>query len=283
VFFSTHKFQMYDYDMYDSSSDALRHIYGHSPTYSKVQPYNLCTTSALSRAFPLQRRRYSIGGLPSSSIADYCNLAENASILHNQSTNITNLLCEATKSLSRSSNILNQRFSHGGLPTRPGSDPNLMPMPITNFNSYQNVMSHRLPTSFSSSNYDLSNYLPSYFKPSSDYLLSKPIYSNNLYSSHTANLSCQSPLGLLSPTKKLPLQNYSSNPVLSHTVSSYLPYHSSTNHPFCSDSTSAYYSNQPMYHQIYPSSNIHLDYNRPNEMKRQVSFKFDVDTLSAES
>jgi hypothetical protein len=281
VFFSTHTFQMYDYDMYDSSSDALRHIYGHSPTYSKVQSYNLCTPSALSRAFPLQRRRYSIGGLPSSSIADYCNLAENASMLQNQSTNITNLLCEATRSLSRSSNILNRRFSQGTLPTRPGSDPSLMPMPTTNFHSYQNIIPHQSPTTFRSSNYDLSNYLPSYFKPSSDYLLSKPIYSN-LYSSHTANLSCQSPLGLLSPTKKLPSQNYASNPVLSHTMSSYMPFHSSTNHPFCSDNTTGYY-NQPLYHQNYPSSNIHLDYNRPNDMKRQVSFKFDVDTLSAES
>lgn len=338
----------------------------------------------MGRTSPLPLRRYSISGFPlstsitnlaqphhhhqqqpqqmqpTSSLVDYCNLSENAANLYEQTANITNLLNEATRSISRSSNILNRRYSHsdsyidlsntmidpllttsttaisgGGIGgtggvlgggTTTGSSSaiaaaaaaavaqnqyNTNNLNTTNLsNSTSNLLLNQ-PNYLSSSYHDLTNYLPTTFKPTPDYLLSKPIYSNNRFYNSRYNLynNNNNSNNLMMPsqyyTTMASQQRYASNPVLSQTTSNnnynnifhhrHLPsylygytnpnfnnyhYNSHLNHH-----NNSYYhqrnhfnNNNLNHHPNYSTSQLDLDYTKPNDIKRQVSFKFDVDT-----
>jgi hypothetical protein len=268
----------------------------------------------MDRMHRLPARRYSISGMPSSALADYCNLSENAANLLNQSANITNLLNETTKSLSRSSNILNQRcyptqtssgyYGHGfgfGYDPPPYTSTSNLPM-SSGFRSYPNVNS-QMPNFTSSNLAGLSHCLSGYNRPSSDYLLSKPIYSNS-YSNTASNYLTQ-PHSILSQTKNVLSQHFASNPVLSRSLtnlpSSSSPYnHHFTNNnnnnsnishhypveypPFANDyGTRNYYKRHYSNYQTPTINKLDLDYSRASDFKRQVSFKFDVDELSIDS
>lgn len=105
-----------------NSPDAYRNIFATQPAItsgssSLFKPLPSTATSALttsllgtSRTSPLPKRRYSIGGLPTStSVADYLNLPIQETAAN---ANLSNLLSETYKSISRSSNILNRRLSY---------------------------------------------------------------------------------------------------------------------------------------------------------------------------
>ena len=295
---------MYDYEFGCSTpSEVMRQLYtGHLPSHTYAN------TSSMDRMHRLPARRYSISGMPSSSLADYCNLSENAANLLNQSANITNLLNETTKSLSRSSNILNLRYSQ---PPPPGyhladqmsASTTLPPPPYScstnlplssNFCSYPNVNS-QMPNFTSSNLANLSHCLSGYNRPSSDYLLSKPIYSNTY--SNTSNYLSQ-PHSILSQTKNILSQHYASNPVLSRSLtnlpsssSSYNHHFNNINHHYPVDyppylneyGNKNYYKRHYSNYQTPPINKLDLDYSRASDFKRQVSFKFDVDELSIDS
>lgn len=307
---------MYDYETCSTTPDIMRNLYqGQPPNYNTNYP----STSMWDRSGRLPARRYSISGLPSSSLVDYCNLSDSAANLYSQSVNLTNLLNETTKSLSRSSNILNMRYSQtptltqqqiGSVdsivnhpsfyqtsqaqpppPPPPPPPPstqspyeNMLPM-SSNFCSYPNVNTH-MPN-FNTST--MTNYVGNY-RPSSDYLLSRPIYSNTC--SNSSNLLSQ-PHSILSQTRNLLSQHYASNPLLSRSLTN-LPSSSSSCHffnrrqlpvdypPFVNDYGNNFSFKTNPYYQS-PFSKLDLDYSRTNDMKRQVSFKFDVDTMSIDT
>lgn len=307
---------MFDYETCSTTPELTRNLYQGQPSNYST---NYTSTTMLDRAARLPARRYSISGLPSNnSLVDYCNLSENAANLYSQSANITNLLSETTKSLSRSSNILNMRYaqtptmthqpigsvdslmSHPSLyqnpqlqqPLQPPPPPpppppptyeKLMPMP-TNFCSYPNVNTH-MPN-YNTSN--MVNYVGGY-RPSSDYLLSKPIYSNTYANSPIVH---SQPHSILSQTKNILSQHYASNPIMSRSLTNLPSSSSSFNFlnrrqfpvdypPFMNDYGNLSYKSNPYYQSSF--SKLDLDYSRANDMKRQVSFKFDVDTLSFDS
>jgi hypothetical protein len=365
---------MYNYQipqrMCSPTSEAFsRNLYGGLPLQTAASTsnfYNPTTTSTigttsqslslnqnlsssiygLNQTSPLPRRRYSIGGLPtSSSIADYLNLQMQESAAN---VNITNLLNETCKSISRSSNILNRRLSEdlalsnsnllcdlfedninsdiikyemlNDITTTTG----ITPTRYTNYYSQPTLINtvdqltqqYRKPTltstnPFTSSYFNNSNarnlLYPNRRLLSDDYLLSKPIFSRN-YLNNSNNLASSylqddyhTPFSSLSQTKRhLLSHHYASNPCLSQTHSH--PYGTSnynynrylyqsqpqpppTRQPSISSLNRYAYSNYKDFVQPYyrTSSRLDLDNTKSNEIKRQVSFKFDVDTMSIDS
>lgn len=317
---------------------------------------------------PLPRRRYSIGGLPSASMADYCSLTQtlnqptSSSLFnntqqqhHNNTPHITNLLNETSKSISRSSQILNRRSTSGsggiggGLSTgglhssitnldcgrssypalnlgeiflnnnishSSNIDNNIVPL-SSNFYSHPNIYTQ--PNNFCSSNTNLTNlnnlnYFDYKFRPSSDYLYtSKPIYSNT-YSTTTTLPTTQKYSHYNYPTSShnvhhnsLPFNHnhnyhhHSSNPTINnyhsqqfnqqHQQQSHQQYNHQQqplHHQPTTTTSFNGYSNQHFDHHHYnrlpmSMSKLDLDFTKPPEVKRQVSFKFDVDTLSIDS
>lgn len=349
--------------------------------------HNIAPASKLLdvRSGRLPARRYSISGsVPLSSMVDYCNLSENAANLYTQSANLTNLLNETTKSLSRSSNILNMRslgttasgdsgsnlpmchatthFTQSLLASAPTSSSTticgvLDPSPSLPFErmgastatsagtttglhcSYPNTSSiSHLPNAVASNsnlsyyNHHLQHHLPhvnqqnsipvpqqlqfsqhSSFcntgcRPSTDYLLSKPIYSNNtINAASNATSFLSHPHSVLSHTKNLLSQHqFLSNPAITRSLTN-LPSSTTSSYPYerpISSVTALRYpssfDNTNLLHTMHdnidcnamlryptsyhaPYSKVDLDYSRASDMKRQVSFKFDVDTLSIDS
>lgn len=287
---------MYNYDMGTSPPDIYSQIYGY-PNYIGQQQIlpSYSYENGLGRTSPLPRRRYSIGGLPS---ADYCSLTQN----HNPTTSnhLTNLINETSKSISRSTEILNRRLLNEGISSYPTLNigeqshflnDNIVPM-SSNFYSHPNINTQQ--PNYNSNYYnESSNYFPK-FKPSSDYLFSKPIYSNsNAFSNQTNLLSHNSihsnhlnhhhhPHSILSsqPNKHLySHQHHASNPAISQ--SSNLLSHTTNYPPFSSGYINQHFDHH--HYQIAPMSKLDLDYSKPAETKRQVSFKFDVDRISIDS
>lgn len=299
--------------------------------------------SGYTRTSPIPpRRRYSIGGLPSATMTDFYNLTQNAS-----SSNIANLLNEASKSISRSSQILNQRY--GGRTATISSYPqlnfgdsylndNLMQM-STSFSSQPNIYIQPYTSSFdkttgqtitggTTTQHQSSPYLSSRLRPTLssshlNYLYSRPMYSSSSYNPYLLSnyLSQPSTQNLLYHQRNLMPSHHASNPALSHNVnypqqqhhlhqqqfynppiSQYLhhpyhlqqqiqqqmpQYHLHQSQPF---SSSGYMNQQQHFDDIHqqhpyqvPLTKLDLDYPKPPETKRQVSFKFDVDTLSVDS
>lgn len=339
-----------------SSSSAMQPLQHHSSSTSNFYiPLTTAATSnlnssiyGLNQTSPLPRRRYSIGGLPtSSSIADFLNLPiqENAA-----NTNITNLLNETYRSISRSSNILNRQFPNelvlsssnicssnicdlideninseiikydllNDLTTTASITPTSK---YTNYYSQPTINNDLLysckPATTTSSYFNNSNARNFYRNRrllSDDYLLSKPIFSRNYNNSsltssylpddYQTSSSLPLPINTLSSLQTNRLiphhHHYASNPCLSQTHSSHLPYSSSpyyrnyyqsqpqpppTRQPSMSSLNRYAYSNykdfvQPFYRT---PSRLDLDNSKSNEIKRQVSFKFDVDTMSIDS
>uniref|UniRef100_A0A182SF47 Uncharacterized protein n=1 Tax=Anopheles maculatus TaxID=74869 RepID=A0A182SF47_9DIPT len=302
------------------------------PSVLNSNYHNIAPTSKLLevRSGRLPARRYSISGsVPLSSMVDYCNLSENAANLYTQSANLTNLLNETTKSLSRSSNILNMRSlgttasgdsginlpmshattlfaqpSHTSAST--ASSTNICgvldPSPSISLErmatsaaasaaaasgflcSYPNTSSiSHLPNAHSNNSnlsyyhHHLQHHMPQLnqqimslpqqlqqsqpnsfsstaYRPTTDYLLSKPIYSNNTLNAATNSAS------LLSQP---------------HTSTSRYPSsieHSHFLHTLHNNiDSSGFFKYPTTYHTPY--SKLDLDYNRANDMKRQICCK----------
>lgn len=329
---------MFNYRM-SNSPDAYRNIFATQPAItsgssSLFKPLPSTATSALttsllgtSRTSPLPKRRYSIGGLPTStSVADYLNLPIQETAAN---ANLSNLLSETYKSISRSSNILNRRLSYEmaldnanltniiddninsdiikyDLINNLTTTATLTPTKYSNYYSQPAIGTEHLlgtsatplaPTSFYTNSYQPTrntslNLYPSNRLMSDDYLLSKPIFSKNydtlpLASSYLTDDCYTRPFNALSThTSRLLTQTHSSNPCLSQTQ--FNPYSTalnrSTYYPLptrqpSSSSLNRYTYNAPsFYHR--PSSRLDLDTNKSNDIKRQVSFKFDVDEMS---
>lgn len=325
---------------------------------------NLTTTNTssilgLNRASlsPPPKRRYSYGGLPSSSsVADYMNLPMPEPTAH-----LSNLLNETCKSISRSSNILNRQLSYDMSLCNTNLtnliDENIRsdivkfdllndltttaPIIMTPTNKYSTLYSHPtisdqfyMPSATASiaatsslpfqqqqpsSSYYNNHRMSSIYTPppapinrllSDDYLLSKPVFSkklNQFTSSYLNDDYYTQPLNTLSSQTNNRIfsnHHYASNPCLSSQT---YPH----SYPFNSTFNRNYY---PSHHQPPPSrppsisslnrytnysnnysnsfnatphyrtaSRIDLDNQKSNEIKRQVSFKFDVDTMSCDS
>lgn len=293
-----------NFGLYNSGQTNNSNFYGNSFMYDNNQP----TGPTIGISSPLlPRRRYSIGGLPSASMTDYMNSMQNSA----ESTHLSNLLNETSKSITRSSQLLaDRRLSQGGgLSSYPVGGISCMDIPYrkemssfnlqmpTNFSSHPNIYSHQPPnySTTTSKLFDTTNYL-SHSKPFSQYFYSKPI-TNSVYNRTLSNPH-QYPHSILSHSRNLPM-HHSSNPALSQT-SNWIPshhyhnlipqplsataYHHNHHHP----SSYSGYSNQHFDHHHYQPtastlSKLDLDYSKQGETKRQVSFKFDVDTLSIDS
>lgn len=278
-------------------------MYG-QPNYFGPSSYMYDTTANLGHTSP-PRRRYSIGGLPSASMTDYLNLMQNAS----ESAHLSNLLNETSKSISRSTQILGgRRLSQSGLSSYPTIDncgdtafqsDNILNLPLlTNFSSHPNIYSQPTNYNNTATQYFDTNYLSSYQKPlSHSFLYSRPsTYTSTLYPSNLlSSTQLPSQTNTNATTQLLPHQSilsqsrnmfmpshHASNPALSHS-SNWMPHKTTSDtyhhHPFSG------YSNQHFDHHYYqvPMSKLDLDYSKQGENKRQVSFKFDVDTLSIDS
>lgn len=315
---------------------------------SSIYGLDRCCTS------PLPRRRYSIGGLPSSSsIADFLNveMQENSAA----TANISNLLNETSRSISRSQSILNRQMTHdmalsssnicdlldenihseiikydllNELTTTASVTPAVTSTRFTNYYSQPTINNDLLygcrstPSTVAPSSYFNNSNARTLYRNrrllSDDYLLSKPIFSrhNNVNNYNTNTFtpsylqddynpvsSSSLPLNTLSlQTNRLLSHHYASNPCLSQThTSSHLPYSSSpyyrnyyqsphhhqqplppTRQPSMSSLNRYAYSNYKDFVQPYyrTPSRLDLDNAKSNEIKRQVSFKFDVDTMS---
>lgn len=344
------KFQIFNSTMRSPPPEIMgQYMYGQQPnyfgsTYNSAYDTSAASALGMGRSSP-PRRRYSIGGLPTASMTDYLNLMQNAS----ESAHISNLINETSKSITRSSQILNVTGENGEItgissyPTLTNCDSagggisgtflndNILNFPIANFSSHPNIYSHRpnynsigggigntMGTSATGNFYDTTNNYLSHQKPFSNYFYSRPLHT----SAGTTMVSAANPYGTtasaylnpLTSINQLPYQSvlsqsrhnlfipshHTSNPALSTsnwipsshnklmtgTYSSHLHnqphhhHHNHLNHPFSSG-----YSNQHFDHHYYqvPLSKLDLDYSKQGDNKRQVSFKFDVDTLSIES
>lgn len=346
------------YTSYSSGSDSIRNYYGPSPSTapstqlstaplppqpiqtasSQPPPCNLYSTPmvptpasnllttntssyvGLNNISPLPTRRYSYSGTlpPSISISDNLNL------IHNQDSNITNLITETCQSISRSSNILNRQLS---------ADMALSCTSLSNLieeNIESDIVKYDLineitttasatPLNFVQNFYSQPRKLP-YVPPtyrnqphliSDDYLLSKPIFSKNLNaltSSYINDGYHYAEPHSYTQTPHFQTSHYASNPCLSsqypnqnhlsfthHPLSSFNRnyYQSPHQQPFSSrppsisslnrytalsNNYSSSFNAQPYYRT---SSRLDLDNpNKGGEIKRQVSFKFDVDQMS---
>lgn len=267
------------------------------------------------------RRRYSIGGLPSASMTDYLNLMQNASESAHLSNLINETSKSITRSSqilgagagtgvgTGGGGLIGDR---GGISSYPalnicGADTlqsdNIFNLPITNFSSHPNIYSQPNYNNTSSAFYDTTNYL-SHQKPFSNYFYSRPhtaTYPNtsaylNPLQSTTNQLPYQSILSQSRHNLLIP-SHHTSNPALSssnwipsshnklasdiyhhNNQNNHYHHHNLHNHPFSSG-----YSNQHFDHHYYQVPKLDLDYSKQAENKRQVSFKFDVDTLSIDS
>lgn len=358
------------YTSYSSGIDTLRNYYGPSPStapstqlptaplppqpmqqsqhpsscnlYSTpVAPMpasNLLTTNAssyisLNRMSPLPTRRYSYSGSMQPSIS----ISDNLNLLHNQDSNITNLITETCQSISRSSNILNRQLSAD------------MAMSCTSLSNLieENIESdivkydliNEITTTASAPPHNFPNFytharklpyvpslpltvapmVPSYRNHSQlisdDYLLSKPIFSKNLNTLTSSYISDDynyvEPFSYTQTPHYPTSHHYSSNPCLSsqqfptqnHLSYTHLPMSSAFNRNYYQSHHQQPFSSRPpsisslnRYTALsnnYPSSfnapqpyyrtSSRLDLDNPNkggEIKRQVSFKFDVDQMS---
>lgn len=271
--------------------DVLGHLYGSggagglgsvsgSPLHYQ-SPYAY-DNSAFGPGSPPPRRRYSFGGLPTMAAGDYYSLP----------TMQGSGLCSDpwTRPLSRSSS-LTRRFSFGG-----GSYPTLygrgieQPQPTWSDNPLamsSNFYSH--PNIYSTPTYgglfDTHAHPAPQFgnrKPSPSYLYSRPIYSNPQpppsYSAggpsssypHTSSPHHAGILSSTSPSR----HHYASYPALSRSPPTAPHYSYSASH-LTHPSTYPLHTYHPAHHHPYTD--------RGGEAKRQVSFKFDVDTLSIDS
>lgn len=260
------------------------------------------------------RRRYSIGGLPT------------PNELYNYST-AEKLLNEASKSISRSSQILNlhwlSQFPHLNLnSSQTQLNDNLLQM-AANFSSQPNISfsydTKPQPGRMTSTQQNLAPHLkPSLSSSHLNYLYQKPtgVYGGASYvgynpcagASAAPHIFSQTPSHNLLQQRSILPSLYASNPALSHdhhhpqlyhpssyqyhpqfhqpsqpVLSSshkYHPHHSQ--YPHTSEYSNRYFDHQPHHHDLL-SSKRDLDYLKQPEIKRQVSFKFDVDTLSIDS
>lgn len=354
------------YTSYSSGSDTLRNYYGPSPSSANAPPNatqlstaslppqpiqqpsqppscnlysapivpasNLMTSNTssyvgLNHISPLPTRRYSYSGTlpPSISISDNLNL------IHNQDSNITNLITETCQSISRSSNILNRQLS-ADMALSCTSLSNLIEENIeSDIVKYDLINEITTTASAAPSNFPnfyshvrklpyvpppiapimLPSYRPQPHLISDDYLLSKPIFSKNLNALTSSYISDD--YNYVEPqaythTPHYPTSHYASNPCLSsqypqnHLSYSHHPmssafnrnyYQSHHQQPFSSrppsisslnrytplsNNYSSSFNAQPYYRT---SSRLDLDNpNKGGEIKRQVSFKFDVDQMS---
>lgn len=338
-------------------------IYGTGTTSTAVGDLLAPTstlTGLLGPASP-PRRRYSIGGLPSASMTDYLSLLQQQQNAQN-SMNISNLLNETSRSISRSTQLLNQQrtYTNGTTGTVVSSYPNALntitDKQLANFLNDNILPTTTLPMNYSSqpnisnlcTGYDTvtttglydtvgpsvtaTSYLTNPLKPSPSSYYSKPYGSGcsvggaggagyqSYYNMSNYPLNCNRNMSMnsynntgiqqQSPYHR-PYQ-YSSNPALSqsnyqlHLANGQpLTGHSGTQlnrdylNPNNYSMTSGYLNqhfdhhyhlpsslqtHQTSYNQLPPSlSKLDLDYPKHGETKRQVSFKFDVDTLSIES
>lgn len=355
------------YTSYSSGSESLRNYYGPSPSTAPstqlstaplppqpIQPpqptpcnlystpvvpppaSNLLTTNTasyvgLNHISPLPTRRYSYSG----SLPPSISISDNLNLMHNQDSNITNLITETCQSISRSSNILNRQLSADMASYSCQSLSNLIEDNIeSDIVKYDLI--NEITTTASAAPLKFPNfytharklpYVPP-FPPtvvplvppyrnqphliSDDYLLSKPIFSKNLntftssyigddyhyaepqtytqthyptshhhYASNPC-LSSQYPQNHLSYTHHPMSSAFNRNYYQSHhqqPFSSRPPSISSLNrYSALSNNYSSSFNAQPYYRT---SSRIDLDNpNKGGEIKRQVSFKFDVDQMS---
>lgn len=303
--------QQHEFGLYNAGHSNNTNYYGNSFMYDNNPPG---TTGSLGLSSPLllPRRRYSIGGLPSASMADYSNLLQNSA----DTTHLSNLLNETSKSITRSSQLLaDRRLSQSGLSNYPtvGGISCMDNMPYrkemssfnlhmpTNFSSHPNIYTNQQPSNYNTTTsrlFDTTNYL-SHSKPFSQYLYPKSM-TNSAYNRTYSNPNNQYPHSILSHSRNIPPMHHSSNPALSQT-SNWIPsqnyhhlipqpslataYHQNHHHH---PSSYSGYSNQHFDHHHYQPtastlSKLDLDYSKQGETKRQVSFKFDVDTLSIDS
>ncbi len=284
---------MFNYNLGSPPTELLGTcMYGQSNCFGNTYSNLYDTATNLGHTSPLPRRRYSIGGLPSASMTDYLTLMQNAS----EQAHLSNLLNETTRSINRSQQILDVgTLASDGITSYPTLDcgdlttsyrtDNLLSMPIqTNFSSHPNIYSQ--PNYKSQSTF--LDYLPKQF---SNVAYSQPAYSNHRTTDHylstyPSNLFTQTRL-MSQSRNHIPL-HHASNPALSHT-SNWYPSHLKTttadtyNHHSLKYPFSSGYSNQHFDHHHYQIPKLDLDYTKQGETKRQVSFKFDVDTLSIDS
>jgi hypothetical protein len=288
-----------------------------TPPPSNLMTTNTSSTLGLNSTSPLPTRRYSYSGLPSSaSINEYMNMpitdtAANITSLISEtcqsisrSSNILNRQLSADMALSNPcytslSNLIDENIQSDivkyDLLNEITTTANITPIKYSNFYSQPSIADRYLPTATTS--YFNRPPLASNRLISDDYLLSKPIFSKNYNqsaSSYVHDDYYTQPYNSRS-------YRYASNPCLSsntyNTSYNHYPMSSSFNRnyyqsyhqqPFASrppsiSSLNRYttYSNsynpQPYYRT---GSRIDLDNPKSNEIKRQVSFKFDVDQMS---
>lgn len=290
------------------------------PSVSNLMTSNTSSYMGLNRMSPLPMRRYSYSGaLPSSSfdgdymtlpiadtntanltnlIAETCqSISRSSNILNRQlsadmalsnaNLNITNLFDENIESDIIKYDLLNE-ITTTATPT---------PFKYTNFYSQPSITEH-LPTAMPISSYFNRNLpLTSSRLISDDYLLSKPILSKNYNQLASSYVNDDYYTSTQAPPFRTYSQHYSSIPCLPsqsyHTPFNRNYYQSHYQPPFSSrppsisslnryttypNNYSSGFNAHPPYYRT--ASRLDLDKPQSNEIKRQVSFKFDVDQMS---
>lgn len=259
---------------------------------------------------PILGRRYSISGLPSTSMSDPSypsNLYQ-----QNQFKNTVNDICQSTSQL-----LMNKRLS-GSLSAITGGTGSGLTYESINFpRNYQafdnsnmtplsvNFLSQ--PNIYSQPNIDYDSYFNKYnslkfkSKPffsdttSSSNLLghntslsNRPISYNNKYSNYSSQLNNYHSINHSYPSSQTFTPKYyhqhhhhhhSSNPAISHPIN-FSPCNKSRYPKQYFDDHLQHHHFQ--HHKTNPYTKLDLDFNKPAEAKRQVSFKFDVEALSSD-
>lgn len=292
-----------------NSPDTYNHLYG------GVSKYNFGPSLSLEPSFsansrlamsPILGRRYSISGLPSTSISDPL---YSSNLYHqHQLNNTVNDICQ-----SKSQLLINKRLSESlSAITGTGSgltydslnfprnyqlfdNSNMAPLSV-NFLSQPNI--------YSQPNIDYDNYFNKYnslklkSKPmfndttsssnvlgQTNSLLHKPAsynkysnYSSQLNNYHSINHSYPSSQSFTPKYYHQHHYHHSSNPAISHTIN----YSPCNKIRYPRQYFDDHLQNHQFQHKPNPYSKLDLDFSKPAEAKRQVSFKFDVEALSSD-